>query len=88
MLIIQELKTMRNFNQLKIAVAGIGYVGLSIAEDTFQARLLGFVPFLTYKVYPASCPDMDYIAPMEGEELDKTISKYIDMSTKEFSQLL
>lgn len=35
MLVIQELKTMRNFSQLKIAVAGIGYVGLSIAEDTF-----------------------------------------------------
>ena len=29
--IIQELKTMRDFNQLKIAVAGTGYVGLSIA---------------------------------------------------------
>jgi D-serine dehydratase len=39
---IQELKTMRNFNQLKIAVAGTGYVGLSIAtllsqhHDIFQ----------------------------------------------------
>lgn len=39
------------------------------------------------KVYPASCPDMDYIAPMEREELDKTISKYKDMSSKELSQL-
>ena len=42
MLVVQELKTMRDFNQLKIAVAGTGYVGLSIAtllsqhHDIFQ----------------------------------------------------
>lgn len=39
------------------------------------------------KVYAKSAPNMDYIAVMEKKELDKTISKYKDMSSKELSQL-
>lgn len=39
------------------------------------------------KVYAMVKPDMDYIADMEREELDKTISEYKDMDSKELSKL-
>ena len=50
MLIIQELKTMRNFNQLKIAVAGTGYVGLSIATLLSQHHEVIAVDVIPEKV--------------------------------------
>ena len=50
MLIIQELKTMRNFNQLKIAVAGTGYVGLSIATLLSQHHDVTAVDVIPEKV--------------------------------------
>lgn len=39
------------------------------------------------KVYAIAKPDMDYIADMEKEELDKTIEKYKEMDSKELSKL-
>lgn len=39
------------------------------------------------KVYAMEKPDMDYIADMEKNELDKAIAKYKDMDSKELSQL-
>ena len=48
--IIQELKTMRDFNQLKIAVAGTGYVGLSIATLLSQHHEVTAVDVIPEKV--------------------------------------
>lgn len=39
------------------------------------------------RVYAKAKPDMDYIADMEKEELDKTIAQYKDMDSKELSKL-
>lgn len=39
------------------------------------------------RVYSLCEPDMDYIAPMEKEELDKTISKYGNMDSRSLSKL-
>ena len=50
--IIQELKTMRNFNQLKIAVAGTGYVGLSIATLLSQHHDVTAEDVIPEKVWP------------------------------------
>lgn len=39
------------------------------------------------KVYALMRPDMDYIADMEKEELDKTITKYGEVDSKELSKM-
>lgn len=39
------------------------------------------------KVYAIATPDMDYIADMEKEELDNTITRYKDMDSKDLSEL-
>lgn len=39
------------------------------------------------KIYAVRKPNMDYIAEMEREELDKTISKYKDTNSRELSNL-
>ncbi len=39
------------------------------------------------KVYANAEPDMDYLADMEREELEETISKYKNMDSKELSRL-
>ena len=39
------------------------------------------------KVYATAMPDMDYIADMEKEELDKTIAKYGKIDSKELSEM-
>ena len=39
------------------------------------------------KVYAHQKPDMDYIAEMEKQEIDKTISKYKDVDSKELSNI-
>lgn len=39
------------------------------------------------KIYANESPDMDYIAEMEKEELDKIIIKYKDVDSKELSKL-
>ncbi len=67
MLIIQELKTMRNFNQLKIAVAGTGYVGLSIATLLSQHHEVTAVD-----VIPEKVDKLNYhISPIQDEYIEK-----------------
>lgn len=39
------------------------------------------------KIYATAAPDMDYIADMEREELDKTIAEYGNVDSKHLSEL-
>lgn len=66
MLIIQELKTMRNFNQLKIAVAGTGYVGLSIATLLSQHHDVTAVDVIPEKVDKLN----HHISPIQDEYIE------------------
>ena len=63
MLVVQELKTMRDFNQLKIAVAGTGYVGLSIATLLSQHHEVTAVDVIPEKVDKLN----QHISPIQDE---------------------
>lgn len=71
MLIIQELKTMRNFNQLKIAVAGTGYVGLSIATLLSQHHEVTAVDVIPEKVDKLN----HHISPIQDEYIEKYLAE-------------
>ena len=71
MLIIQELKTMRNFNQLKIAVAGTGYVGLSIATLLSQHHEVTAVDVIPEKVDKLN----QHISPIQDEYIEKYLAE-------------
>ena len=71
MLIIQELKTMRNFNQLKIAVAGTGYVGLSIATLLSQHHEVTAVDVIPEKVDKLN----HRISPIQDEYIEKYLAE-------------
>lgn len=66
MLVIQELKTMRDFNQLKIAVAGTGYVGLSIATLLSQHHEVTAVDVIPEKVDKLN----HHISPIQDEYIE------------------
>lgn len=69
--IIQELKTMRNFNQLKIAVAGTGYVGLSIATLLSQHHEVTAVDVIPEKVDKLN----HHISPIQDEYIEKYLAE-------------
>ena len=71
MLIIQELKTMRNFTQLKIAVAGTGYVGLSIATLLSQHHEVTAVDVIPEKVDKLN----HHISPIQDEYIEKYLAE-------------
>ena len=71
MLIIQELKTMRDFNQLKIAVAGTGYVGLSIATLLSQHHEVTAVDVIPEKVDKLN----HHISPIQDEYIEKYLAE-------------
>ena len=82
MLIIQELKTMRNFNQLKIAVAGTGYVGLSIATLLSQHHEVTAVDVIPEKVDKLN----HHISPIQDEYIEKLKPILITPATKTVKQ--
>ena len=71
MLVIQELKTMRDFNQLKIAVAGTGYVGLSIATLLSQHHEVTAVDVVPEKVDKLN----HHISPIQDEYIEKYLAE-------------
>lgn len=71
MLVIQELKTMRDFNQLKIAVAGTGYVGLSIATLLSQHHEVTAVDVIPEKVDKLN----HRISPIQDEYIEKYLAE-------------
>ena len=56
-----------------------------------SADLKGFISSIrvdeNQNVYATAAPDMDYIADMEKEELDKTITKYGNVDSKRLSEM-
>lgn len=73
-------------------VPSLTYKVVKMAENGDEsADLKNFVSSICVneekKVYAKAKPDMDYIADMEKEELDKTIAQYKDMDSKELSKL-
>lgn len=86
MLIIQELKTMRNFNQLKIAVAGTGYVGLSIATLLSQHHEVAAVDVIPEKVDKLN----HHISPIQDEYIENIWQRNLCISQQPWmaSQLI
>lgn len=73
-------------------VPSLTYKVVKMAENGDEsADLKNFVSSICVneekRVYAKAKPDMDYIADMEKEELDKTIAQYKDMDSKELSKL-
>ena len=73
-------------------VPSLTYKVVKMAENGDKTKdLKGFTSAIRVdkdqKVYAVAKPDMDYIADMEKEELDKIIAKYKDVDSKELSKL-
>lgn len=62
---------MRNFNQLKIAVAGTGYVGLSIATLLSQHHEVTAVDVIPEKVDKLN----HHISPIQDEYIEKYLAE-------------
>lgn len=73
-------------------VPSLTYKVVKMAENGGKAEdLNGFTSAIRVdaeqRVYAVAKPDMDYIADMEKEELDKIIAEYKDVDSKELSKL-
>lgn len=73
-------------------VPSLTYKVVKMAENNdMSGDLMGFISSIRVDANQIVCaaaePDMDYIADMEREELDKTIAQYRDMDSKELSRL-
>lgn len=73
-------------------VPSLTYKVMKMAENGDESTdLKGFISSIrvdeNQTVYATAAPDMDYIADMEKEELDKTIAQYGDVDSKQLSEL-
>lgn len=73
-------------------VPSLTYKVVKMAENGDEsADLKGFTSSIrvdeNQNVYATAAPDMDYIADMEKEELDKTIAKYGNINSKQLSEM-
>ena len=73
-------------------VPSLTYKVVKMAENNEQSSdFKGFISSIkvdrNQKVFALCKPDMDYIATIEKEELDKTISKFGNMDSKTLSKL-
>lgn len=73
-------------------VPSLTYKVVKMAENGDEsADLKGFTFSIrvdeNQNVYATAAPDMDYIADMEKEELDKTIAKYGNVDSKRLSEM-
>lgn len=82
MLVIQELKTMRDFNQLKIAVAGTGYVGLSIATLLSQHHEVTAVDVIPEKVDKLN----HHISPIQDEYIENIWQRNLCISQQPWTE--